>query len=1115
MLLMDIVLIGAITVFVLAWWSRRLPQRGAILLAAASVAVVVGSLSIMDDRWQAATGLIVGILLLLVLLIIRLRGNAPKRNIPYISGTLFALLGALVFLSIYLFPVNDLPTPSGKYKVGVRDFELVDESRRGIFAAAEDEPRRLLIRAWYPAGRVEGFQPQPYFKSIEVDTTAAALGNNLIQAPFFFKYLKHAYTNSYRNAPLIDGAKHLPVVFYSPGYSSFVGQNTALMEELASNGYAVYAVSHPYDSADVVFPDGTVIKTDEHLREDKDETLKAWKDDSFINAYFGVTIDDRYAGQLETHEKAVARNDRFTVRSAEIWLADRLFVHDALASGEVPEEIEELVAASDLSNTGEMGMSFGGSTTGAVCMVDPRCAAGVNLDGGDFHFTPFGKNMPVPFLMFSSDFVVSAAMFAKMLGIENTVQEHRSGNRFSFERPETAGLRDDIYRLMVKDATHLGFSDLPHFVRRPVRDKLFGATNADEMLRVQNDFVLGFFDKHLRGLKNGFPVRQLTDHKDMVSRDDVSDIREWWLKKHPEDRSVQAITETEPADARTNSLTPDLALMVPMRDGVRLATYICLPKGEGPFPTVLVRSIYRDSLIAFNHSHHENYLASGYAVVWQSTRGSGYSEGVYRFRADDRNDGYDSVEWVAAQPWSNGMVAMDGGSYLGMTQLAAAATAPPHLKAIIPHVPSARFFHELPYFGGIFMRLHTLNWHELISVDAWSDLSGGFMDANAVLADPVWKERLNHRPAIDAANGFLEGDRLAQYRGFLEHPVHDEYWAEIEDGPGEYANMDVAVLMVTGNFDLNVGAMGAWQSLEKHAPNPAQRHMLIGPWTHAQSRPATAESNGPFNFDGLGTVDIASLKIAFLDKYLKGKAPSVPLPDRVHLFVTGANEWREVSNIPVPTRIDTKLFLASGGSANSASGDGALSFELSSGTADSMVSDPENPITINGVLSKEVADYQQVELRHDVLVYTSPPLDKALTIIGEPSVTLQISADTLDADVIVRLTDVYPGGRSIALGYGGALRLRYRNGFDKQTNLVPGEVYEISFPLTYIGHQIPAGHRLRLDILGTEFPLLDPNPNTGNAIATATEMQKTTVTVHHDVERTAFIELPVVDSHVH
>ena len=571
---------------------------------------------------------------------------------------------------------------------------------------------------------------------------------------------------------------------------------------------------------------------------------------------------------------------------------------------------------------------------------------------------------------------------------------------------------------------------------------------------------------------------------------------------HGHDRPGEANVVTLPE--------PAIFAMAPMRDGVKLATYILVPEGEGPFPTVLIRSVYKDGVIPWGAFGHEKYLAADYAYVFQSTRGTGASEGIFRFIADDRNDGYDTVEWIAEQPWSDGNVGMNNGSYLGMTQLAAAASKPPHLKAIIPHVTVGDFFRETPYFGGIFMRYHMLNWHRLISVHGRQELGVGFMDPTLALADASTVERLMFRPLIDAADDYLQSDRLQQFRAFAENSTFGPYWHDIQSLPEHYANMDLGVLLIGGNYDLGVGTLVAWKGLEASAPNPSQRHMLIGPWTHGQSYHAGVTENALLKFGDQALVDMDALRIAFFDHYLKGKPSHDSLPNRVKLFVTGSNVWREFDAFPVPDARPVKLYLASGGNANSVSGDGELDFGRSQGQPDTMINDPENPTIVETQLSTGITFYQQVEQSDSVLVYTSATLEEPLTIIGEPVASLHVSANAPDADVMVRLTEVYTDGRSVSLGFGANLRLRYREGFDKEVPLDEGTVYAVEMPLTYIGHTIPAGHRLRVDVLGTEFPLYDPNPNTGEPIATATRLQQAKVTIHHNETHPSFLTLPVV-----
>ncbi|MGC4011229.1 MAG: hypothetical protein QM805_20905 [Pseudomonas sp.] len=204
--------------------------------------------------------------------------------------------------------------------------------------------------------------------------------------------------------------------------------------------------------------------------------------------------------------------DRALHLSAPVWLTDRLFIHDRLQAGEVPPSVAEVVAASDFDHVGEMGMSFGGSTTGAVCMVDQRCAAAVNLDGGDFDFTPFDRDLPVPMLMLHSDL----SLFYRMLGVTPPTQP-RSFNDFAYESLANAGQNPRIHRLVMRDTLHAGLTDNALYLRRPLRDKLIGSAPTDVLIEAPATLVLGFFDHYLRGHDNGFPQAQMAHWSDWVT----------------------------------------------------------------------------------------------------------------------------------------------------------------------------------------------------------------------------------------------------------------------------------------------------------------------------------------------------------------------------------------------------------------------------------------------------------------------------------------------------------------------------------------------------------------------------------------------------------------------
>jgi predicted dienelactone hydrolase len=453
--------------------------------------------------------------------------------VPFVTGPVFTFLGLTAVLPLYLFPVWRLPAPSGPNTIGVRTFELVDRERLGVFTKG-DAPRRLLVRVWYPAETAAGASPRYYFDAGEARTTARTMGTLLGFTPLL-AYIKHVRTNSYEDAPLLAGAEALPTVFYSHGYTSFLNQNTVLFEELASHGYVVYSVQHTGDSSATRFPDGSVVEMDPSLLE---ESKKDAADDgetrrAMVAGATGETFDERLAGQLKYVEDTLQRNDRIRVGSPRAWVADEIFVHDALQAGDVPEAIRPIAAACDLTRTGEMGMSFGGATSGVIAMIDPRCVAAINMDGGDFHFLAFNADMPVPFLMLHSD---RGGLYDAM-GVRPKA-EPRSFNDFSYETFVHAGQQETVYRVEIKESQHLGLSDFTLFMRRPLRDALLGTTPTEVMIGAQNDLVREFFDKFLRGKQNNFPQAQFQKYADWVAPYKNTGLSEWWLAKPAEERDA-------------------------------------------------------------------------------------------------------------------------------------------------------------------------------------------------------------------------------------------------------------------------------------------------------------------------------------------------------------------------------------------------------------------------------------------------------------------------------------------------------------------------------------------------------------------------------------------------
>jgi putative CocE/NonD family hydrolase len=557
-----------------------------------------------------------------------------------------------------------------------------------------------------------------------------------------------------------------------------------------------------------------------------------------------------------------------------------------------------------------------------------------------------------------------------------------------------------------------------------------------------------------------------------------------------------------------------LRVMVEMRDGVRLDTYIWLPKGVERAPAIFSRTPYREDVLGWARLGLMRYVEEGYALVYQMVRGTGRSEGAFVFSAPhERNDGYDAIEWIAAQAWCDGKVGMDGGSYVGMTQLAAAATRPPHLLCMIPHVPSADFFREAPYFGGGFGRQHTINWLNLISIDSLAELTGGFMGVMPILAQPEWLARLTSRPVLDAADDVLKGDRLQYYRDALAHPTLDDWWKERSLSAADYAAMDIPTLVVSGNFDWSIGVMTVWDGLMANAADREDRQLLIGPWDHGQSYIGTTGRYGPFDLGEASLGDPYPIRLAFFDKHLKGKGAGPDLGGKVKVFVTGANAYRSFSAYPPVEMRPTDLFLASGGRANTYRGDGTLdAAPPSEAPADTMRADPALPFVpaMTSALGLQL-DAREHVAHAETLVYATAPLDRPMTLVGEPQVQLYVSTDTPDADVVVNLCERRPDGMVAVLSH-HMLRLRYREGFDREVLMTPGEVVEARIKLTNLCHQLQPGAQLVLTLRPDFFPFIDPNPNTGEPIATATRVQPATISILHDAARPSRLILPVLDA---
>jgi putative CocE/NonD family hydrolase len=557
---------------------------------------------------------------------------------------------------------------------------------------------------------------------------------------------------------------------------------------------------------------------------------------------------------------------------------------------------------------------------------------------------------------------------------------------------------------------------------------------------------------------------------------------------------------------------PSLRVMLPMRDGVALDTYVWLPKQTAHAPAILLRTPYREDVLGWKRMGHLRFVEAGYALIFQMIRGQGLSEGTFSFNAPhEKSDAYDTIEWIAGQPWSDGNVGMDGGSYGGMTGLAAAAARAPHLKCVFCSVPTTDFFRDVPYFGGGFCRMHTINWTNLIQIESLAELTGGFVGVMPILSQPDWLDRSLSRPAIDAADGVLRGDKLAHYRDALSHPTYDAWWRERTLQGQDYAAMDLPLLLVSGVFDLSTGTMTVWEGLTEHAPERSDRQLLIGPWDHGQVSTGADESYGPFELGEAALGDPNDIRQAFFDRHLKGVGAGPDIGGKAKIYITGRNIYRSFDAYPPREVSDRSLFLASGGGANTRRGDGRLVEAEAQGPPDAMSADPNLPFV--GAMTSALdlkLDLREHALNADTLVYATAPLAAALTILGEPRLVLHVKTDTPDADIGAYLAELRPDGAVVQLS-SLLLRLRYRQGFDREAPMKPGEAAQVEIKLTFMAHEFAKGIRIALLLRGDMFPLVDPNPNTGEPIAAATSTRIARIEILHDSAHPSRLLLPVLE----
>jgi uncharacterized protein len=575
-----------------------------------------------------------------------------------------------------------------------------------------------------------------------------------------------------------------------------------------------------------------------------------------------------------------------------------------------------------------------------------------------------------------------------------------------------------------------------------------------------------------------------------------------------------------------DSYTHEINLPVKMRDGTTLYADLYLPHdNKKKYPALLFRSPYGKSS-GSPAIDGMRMVRSGYALVMQDCRGTGASEGEYHQFLNEPDDGYDTVEWVAAQPWCDGNVGMYGISYLGANQLMAAISHPPHLKAICPAQASHSLRGMPMWEGGAFMLHLSLIWlNSMIATElAKSDLppeKRKELQERLTYTDQHLNEVCRTLPFLDIdTNKIAKELRLGSiYSEWITNIENDDFWKKLHN-PLPLEEVAVPAFHMGGWYHHVITSAVIKDYLvikEKGASQAARKSqkLLIGPWVHVGGPGMVGEIDFGASASG-AAIDLTGIHIRWFDYWLKGIDNGVMKEPPVRIFVMGDNIWRNENEWPLARTEYTPYYFHSGGQANTRNGDGILSTDKpGSEKADNYLYDPQNPVPTQVGAGRaiehvfEAHDQGVIENRPDVLVYTTPVLKADLEVTGPVIIKLFAASSAVDTDFTGKLVDVWPNGKAYNI-VDGIVRARYRNSVSKPELIEPGKVYEYTIDMRYTGIVFKAGHRIRIEISSSNFARWDRNLNTGKPIGRDAEIKVALQTVFHNNKYPSHVILPVI-----
>jgi putative CocE/NonD family hydrolase len=566
--------------------------------------------------------------------------------------------------------------------------------------------------------------------------------------------------------------------------------------------------------------------------------------------------------------------------------------------------------------------------------------------------------------------------------------------------------------------------------------------------------------------------------------------------------------------------TTERNVPIAMRDGIELRAdvlrpNVLRPKTAGKSPVLVYRTPYGKDAAQKEYTTFVHAVERGYAVVIVDVRGRYHSGGEFRPYENEGKDGFDTIEWAAAQPWSNGAVGTFGLSYPGAVQWLAAVESPPHLRAMVPAMTFStpqNFF----FAGGTW----DMSWMEWIWDNiAWDirvkkNLSGPHTYDESLAA---WKVE---GPKMLAALPLINVPQLKEvapfYFDWLKHPAEDPWW-DWSELRNKYDRTHAAVLNLSAWYDDNYGPEGATTNysglLKARAADTSSEkdrgtHLLLGPWVHGVDNTAKTKS-GEREFGRTAAIDYDDVVLRWMDHYLKGAANGVEKEMPVRYFVMGSNEWRDADVWP-PAAERKPLFL---GPTTAGQHTGKLAGQASQQPEgfSEFISDPANPV-VNEYGSSGAHDYRKLAERDDVLTFDSKILEKDTEITGPIEARVFVSCDCRDLDLWVRLEDLSPDGTAYNLMNPGldVLRASYRDLGRGRQWLEPGKIYDLDLKNLITSNVFLKGHRIRVQISGSFYPNFSRNLQNGKSEVESAEIKKARIRIYSDAQHASQIVLPFV-----